>query len=166
MNHLMLEGILVRRGALAPHGWLVSGSFVFVSDLSKFRGFKTRAWDYAFGTFLEFFSEARCVFYFLPEQTGQGPPRGSGEGDQRQENNTMRAGVSRFARGAERRARGLTTATHGGIAGQKHGVCWSWVRALSRVPACVWHAPFPTCAIRYTGLPPRGPRNLISGEAF
>jgi hypothetical protein len=105
MNHLMLEGILVRRGALAPHGWLVSGSFVFVSDLSKFRGFKTRAWDYAFGTFLVFFSEARCVFYFLPEQTGQGPPRGSGEGDQRQENNTMRAGVSRFARGAERRAR-------------------------------------------------------------
>ena len=42
MNHLMLEGILVRRGALAPHGWLVSGSFVFVSDLSKFRGFKTK----------------------------------------------------------------------------------------------------------------------------
>ena len=50
MNHLMLEGILVRRGALAPHGWLVSGSFVFVSDLKKFRGFNTCAGDYALGT--------------------------------------------------------------------------------------------------------------------
>ena len=52
MNHLMLEGILVRRGALAPHGWLVSGSFVFVSDLAKFRGFNTRAANYGLGSFL------------------------------------------------------------------------------------------------------------------
>ena len=66
MNHLMLEGILVRRGALAPHEWLVSGSFVFVSDLKKFRGFKTRAWNYAFGTFLELSSGARCVFKIDP----------------------------------------------------------------------------------------------------
>ena len=52
MNHLRLEGILVRRGALAPHGWLVSGSFVFVSDLAKFRGFNTRAANYGLGSFL------------------------------------------------------------------------------------------------------------------
>ena len=62
MNHLMLEGILVRRGALAPHEWLVSSSFGFVSDLAKFRGFNTRAWNYAFGTFLVLFLMLRCGF--------------------------------------------------------------------------------------------------------
>ena len=79
MNHLMLEGILVRRGALAPHGWLVSGSFVFVSDLKKFRGFNTCAGDYALGTVRRLNCDCGCVVFVArksgpPMKYARGPP--------------------------------------------------------------------------------------------
>ena len=52
LDHPILSPILVRRGADSSHNWGPSGLLGSFSDLTKFRGFPSRALNYGFGTFL------------------------------------------------------------------------------------------------------------------
>ena len=52
LDHHILLAILVRRGADSPENWGPSGLLGSFSDLTKFRGFPSRALNYGFGVFL------------------------------------------------------------------------------------------------------------------
>ena len=52
LDHPILSPILVRRGADSSHNWGPSGLLGSFSDLTKFRGFPSRALNYGFGVFL------------------------------------------------------------------------------------------------------------------